>query len=237
MLERIAAGRTDLVFDWIERGHPVDATVAGGGLLTWCAYYGDVSAIRFLLGNGAALVELGEGLGLNGAAFHGHWRLCEFLLEQGADPNRPLEDSGEVPLHAALNRFESLEHEQVVRVLLARGADPNRVTIDGAETGCFMRDCRTYGEAPLHRAAAFGTRGSIELLLAGGARVDQPDARGDSPLSWASWANRPTDILRLLCFGPHRIHPDHQPMRANLIGWPVAPAASITCSTPSAMAK
>lgn len=86
MLERIAAGRTDLVFDWIERGHPVDATVAGGGLLTWCAYYGDVSAIRFLLGNGAALVELGEGLGLNGAAFHGHWRLCEFLLDRAPIP-------------------------------------------------------------------------------------------------------------------------------------------------------
>lgn len=223
MLERIAAGRTDLVLDWIEGGGAFDARVEGASLLQWCAYYGDVSAIRFLLGRGAALAGLGEGLGLNGAAFHGHWRLCEFLLERGADPNRTLEDCGEVPLHAALNRFESIEHEQVVRVLLAHGADPNRTTIDGAETGCFMRDCRTYGEAPLHRAAAFGTRGSIEALLAAGARLDQADARGDSPLSWASWANRSSDILRLLCFGPHRIHPDHRPMQVNLIGHPVAP--------------
>ena len=34
----------------------------------------------------------------------------------------------------------------------------NRATLASAETGCFMRDCRTKGETPLHRAAAFETR-------------------------------------------------------------------------------
>jgi len=53
----------------------------------WCAYYGDVTAVRLLLDRGETLATLGEDLGLNGAAFHGHWRLVEFLLEQGADPN------------------------------------------------------------------------------------------------------------------------------------------------------
>jgi hypothetical protein len=46
---------------------------------------GDVSAIKFLLANGASLESLGDNLDLNGAAFHGHWRLCQFLNERGAD--------------------------------------------------------------------------------------------------------------------------------------------------------
>ena len=32
-----------------------------------------------------------------------------------------------------------------------------------------MRDCRTKGETPLHRAAAFGGEETIDLLLAAGA--------------------------------------------------------------------
>lgn len=53
MLERIADGRTDLVFDYLAEGHPAGSTDGNGvSLLRWCAYYGDVSAIRFLLANG-----------------------------------------------------------------------------------------------------------------------------------------------------------------------------------------
>lgn len=221
MLERIAAGRTDLVFDWVAQGGAVDAEVENPSLIQWCAYYGDVSGIRFLLGKGVSIERLGNDLGLHGAAFHGHWRLCEFLIEQGADANFALEDCGEVPLHSALCKFESVEHEEVVRVLLARGADPNRHTLEGAETGCFMRDVRTRGETPLHRAAAYGTRGAIELLLKSGAKIDARDARGDSPLSWGSWANRSSDDLRLLCFDPHHIREGRKDMRSYLIGQPL----------------
>ena len=129
------------------------------------AYYGDVSAIRFLLDRGESLSSLGENHGLHGAAFHGHWQLCEFLLEQGADVNRATEDTGETPLHAALCTARRSAHDLVLRVLLARGADPHRVTKPGATTGAFMRDCRTKGETPLHRAAAFGSEDTIDLLL------------------------------------------------------------------------
>lgn len=223
MLDRIAAGRTDLIFEWVAQGEATNSRVDGAALVQWCAYYGDVSGIRFLHGNGVSLRELGSDLGLNGAAFHGHWQLCEFLLEQGADPNSALADTGETPLHAAFCRFESVEHEQVVRVLLARGADPDRATRNGVETGSFMRDCRTRGETPLHRAAAFGTPAAIALLLEAGARADRRDANGDSPLSWASWANRSTEVLRRLCFGQHRVNAHRNTMRDNLIGRPLAP--------------
>ena len=58
-----------------------------------------------------------------------------------------------------------------------------------------MRDCRTKAETPLHRAAAFGTEETIQLLLDAGARVDAKDMNGDSPLTWASWHLRPDSIL------------------------------------------
>jgi hypothetical protein len=223
MLDRIAAGRTDLVFDWVAQGGAATAVVEGAALARWCAYYGDVSGLRHLLAHGAALADLGWNLDLGGAAFHGHWRLCEFLIESGADPNRADPESGETPLHAALCSHESLAHEQVVRVLLARGADPNRVACAGAETGGFMRDARTRGEAPLHRAAAYGTAAAITALIEAGAQVDLRDAHGDTPLSWASFALRDTEVLRLLCFGDFQVRAGRKSMQAYLIGWPVEP--------------
>jgi ankyrin repeat protein len=176
--------------------------------MQWCAYYGDVSAIRHLLSCGASLDSLGENLDLNGASFHGHWQLCQFLVENGADVNHPLPETGETPLHAALCKANRPAYDLVLEVLLASGADPNRATRAGVETGSFMRDCRTRGETPLHRAAAFGTAGAIRLLLEAGAIVDARDANGDTPLSWASWHLRPGSILQMLCYGEHSISSD-----------------------------
>jgi ankyrin repeat protein len=221
MLARIADGRTDLVFDFLAAGHAANATDGDGTtLIRWCAYYGDVSAIRYLLAQGESLSSLGENLDLNGAVFHGHWQLCEFLLEQGADANHPLPDTGETPLHAALCKANSQAHELVIKVLLAHGANPNCATKPNQETGGFMRDCRTKGETPLHRAAAFGTERTIQMLLDAGAVVDAKDMNGDSPLGWASWYLRPDRILRLLCYGNFFIRPDRLSMEAYLRGTP-----------------
>jgi ankyrin repeat protein len=190
-------------------------------LLKWCAYYGDVSAIRYLLSRGASLDALGENFDLNGAAFHGHWQLCQFLLEHSADVNHALPDTGETPLHAALCKANRPAYNLVLRVLLAHGANPNCATEVGAETGAFMRDCRTKGETPLHRAAAFGDAEAIQLLLDAGAAVDARDAAGDTPLSWASWHLRPAAILRMLCHGDHKISPsaEHRYTSDHGMGW------------------
>jgi palmitoyltransferase len=51
--------------------------------------------------------------------------------------------------------------------------------------------------------------------------LDSRDAAGDSPLTWASWALRETAILRLLCFEPHRIHPDRRTTQVHLLGTPL----------------
>jgi palmitoyltransferase len=224
MFDRIRNGRTDLVLDYLRSGKPAHACDEGGvTLLQWCAYYGDVTALRFLLEHGETLNHLGPNHDLHGAAFHGHWRLCQFLLEHGAEAAWRDPDNGETALHSALCKFDSVDHERVVRVLLAFGAKPNVATQVAKETGGFMRDVRTRGETPLHRAAAFGTAKAIELLLNAGAAIDARDAYGDSPLSWASWHLRDDAILRQLCFGEHRIHPERRTMHESLLGEPQTP--------------
>jgi len=221
MLDRIVDGRTDLVFDYLAQGHPADSTDEQGvSLLKWCAYYGDVSAIRYLVAHGAVLASLGENLDLNAASFHGHWQLCQFLIERGADVNHSDPDTGETALHSALCTANRLAHDLVVQVLLAAGADPNSVTKPLRETGSFMRDCRTKAETPLHRAAAFGTPDTVQLLLDAGARIDAKDMNGESPLSWASWYARPDSVLRKLCYGDFSIRAGRQSMEAYLLGKP-----------------
>lgn len=202
MFERIAEGRTDLVMDMIAAGTPATAKDARGvSLIQWCAYHGDVTAIRFLLLNGERLAALGDNLDLNGAVFHGHTQLVQFLIESGADVNHPLPDTGETPLHAALCKTGRPEFDDILKLLLDAGANPNVATTPDVETGGFMRDVRTKGETPLHRAAAFGSEKAITLLREKGAVVDARDANGDTPLTWASWHLRPRTILRLLTYG------------------------------------
>jgi len=221
LVDRIANGRTDLVFDFVGAGHPATfADKEGASLLSWCAYYGDVSAIRFLLSQGERLESLGPNLGLDTAAFHGHWRLCEFQLEHGADANYADQNSGETALHAALCTEARPGCAVAVEVLLAAGADPNRRTKPGAATGGFMRDCRTKGETALHRAAAFGSVDTIQRLLDAGATIDARDMNGDTPLGWASWYTRPDAVLRKLCYGEFHVREGRKSMEGYLLGVP-----------------
>lgn len=206
MLQQIADGRTDLVFEYVSQGNSASCRGDDGvSLMQWCAYHGDVSAIRFLISRGASLQELGPNLDLNGAVFHGHKELCEFLIEQGADVNHPMPETGETPLHSALCKTDNRTFNPVLKVLLTHGANPHVTTIPGIETDSFMRDCRTKGETPLHRAAAFGDAEAIQMLLDAGANKEARDAFGDTPLSWASWYLRPRPILRMLCYGSYSV--------------------------------
>ena len=221
MLEKIAEGRTDLVFDYVEMGNPPNSRTSDGtSLIQWCGYYGDVSAIKFLLRKGETLQSLGKDTGLNAAAFHGHWRLCQFLIESGADVNYRGAVTGETPLHAALSSHRAAQH-WVVKVLLGAGADPNIATNPSAESGAFMRDVRTRGETAMHRAAAFASEETIQLLLDAGGKLDAKDANGDSPLTWASWHLRPDSVLRKLLYGGFSIRPGRRTMDSNLLGTPL----------------
>lgn len=205
----IEGGRTDQIVPYLEAGgDPARVSSNGVSLLQWCAYHGDATAVRCLIGAGAPPVQLGENLDLNGAVFHGHVGLVDCLIELGADVNWPLADTGETPLHAALCKSADDRFGAIVKRLLEAGANPNCATHPGVVTGAFMRDVRTRGETPLHRAAAYASAGVIQTLIAAGAKIDARDANGDSPLGWASWHLRPRSILRLLCFPPHQVRDD-----------------------------
>ena len=229
MLEEIRDGRTDKVFDYLSDGNTAQTRDENGvSLASWCAYHGDVSALRLLLQEGESLQSLGENLGLHAAAFHGHWQLCQFLVENGADANHQLKDTGESPLHAAVCKANRPIYDHVLEILLAAGADPNMTTKVNVETGSFMRDCRTRAETPLHRAAAFGTGRCIEMLLAAGADPEAKDLHGDSPLSWASWHLRPPAILRLLCYGDYTVHAGNDSSYDHGAGWGQLDASMMT---------
>jgi hypothetical protein len=69
MLDELADGRTELTFDLLEAGTAADYKAESGiSLMQRCAYYGDVSAIRYLLLKDASLTSPGQDMGLNTAA-------------------------------------------------------------------------------------------------------------------------------------------------------------------------
>ena len=201
ILDRIARGRTDLVFklfkldDWrsiLNEGHVKP--------LQWFVYYNDTTALRAVLNAGGDLTSIDLDRELGHASFFGHWKVADFLISHGADVNYALPDTGETPLHSALCKAGRPYFLYVIKLLVENGADVNARTIAGAESGAFMRDVRTKGETPLHRAAAYGDEAMIEYLLEHGADKEARDVHGNSPISWASEHLRPGSILHLLSF-------------------------------------
>ena len=211
ILEYISRGRTDYIIHltgkpgWKEKLH--DGPVKP---LQWLVYYNDTTGLRAVLEAGGNLdsIKLNEELG--NAAFFGHWKVCDFLINQGADVNAPADKTHETPLHNALAKAGRPYYFYVVKLLVDKGADVNARTVPGMETEAFMRDVRTKGETPLHRAAAYADEQTVRYLIDHGADKESKDINGDSPLSWASEHLRPGSILSLLSYGDHRIGEAHK---------------------------
>ena len=204
--DRISRGRTDLVFELLKQPDWRDLLHVGQvKLLQWFVYYNDTTALKAILAAGGDLTSIDLGRELGNASFFGHWKVADFLIVHGADVNWSVPETGETPLHSALCKAGRPYFLYVVRLLVENGADVNARTIPGVAIDAFMRDVRTKGETPLHRAAAYGDEAMIEYLLEHGADKTARDAHGNSPISWASEHLRPGSILHLLSFEGHRV--------------------------------
>jgi ankyrin repeat protein len=211
IFELISRGRTEYILelmimpDWKNLLHEGQVKV-----LQWLVYYNDLTGLKAVLQAGGTLESINLNEELGNAAFFGHWKICEFLIKHGADVNAGRSDTKETPLHNALSKAGRPYYFYTVKLLVDKGADPNAKTIPGIATGAFMRDVRTKGETPLHKAAAYADLKTISYLLEHGADKTARDANGDSPISWASEHLRPGTILSLLSFGEHRIGESHK---------------------------
>ena len=201
ILDRISRGRTDLVFELLKLDRWKDVLHEGQVKpLQWFVYYNDTTALKAVLNAGGDLSSIDLDSELGHASFFGHWKVVDFLILQGADVNWSVPDTGETPLHSALCKAGRPYFLYVLKLLVENGADVNAKTIPGRESGAFMRDVRTKGETPLHRAAAYGDEAMIQYLLDNGADKQARDANGASPIGWASEHLRPGSILHLLSF-------------------------------------
>ncbi len=210
ILQLISRGRTDLIIELMRL--PEWQKLLNQGQvkpLQWLVYYNDLTGLKAVMGNGGTLESIDLHRELGNAAFFGHWKVCNFLVNQGADVNYKLEQTNETPLHNALAKAGRPYYFYVVRLLVENGADVNARTNPGIETGAFMRDVRTKGETPLHRAAAYADDQTITFLIKNGADKEAKDANGNTPLSWASEHLRPGRILALLAYGKYSVGEAH----------------------------
>ena len=118
----------------------------------------------------------------------------KILIEHGAEVDQGYIPSNETPLHHATAPMGK-ENLEVIKFLLEHKANPNAKTIPNINSNNFYHGAKTKGETPLHRAAAFCSSETIELLLAFGAKKDSLDINGETPLSWACWYRRPKGLI------------------------------------------
>ena len=118
----------------------------------------------------------------------------KLLVDNGSNIELGYAPSNETPLHHATAPMGT-ENIEVINYLLENNANPNSKTISNIDSHNFYKGAKTKGETPLHRAAAFCSIQTIDLLLSFGASKDNLDINGDNPLSWACWYRRPKPLI------------------------------------------
>lgn len=101
-------------------------------------------------------------------------------IEQQDDINRPEGDSGYAAIHWSCHYGQLNTTEK----LLEYGSNPNLLA-------------RNY-ISPLHLAAASGHHEIVRLLISRGAKVDQMDILGNTPLHYAAGGNFPHSTNEIL---------------------------------------
>jgi ankyrin repeat protein len=171
----------------------------GATALQWAVYGDDLETTDLLIRAGAKVATANR-YGITPLALactNGNAAIVERLLEAGADPNSTSADGETVLMTAA--RAGSLA---VVTRLMARGADVNARESYRGQTALMWAVAQdhpavakalldhsadvharsTGGFAPMIFAVRSGSRASVEVLLAAGARVDETAPDGSTSL-------------------------------------------------------
>jgi ankyrin repeat protein len=191
----------------------------GRTALQLAAIAGKESAVTRLLTNGAEIESRDRtdrtGMtALHLAAKAGHMAVVQTLVERGADIEAGFETGWEQLRPLGLATREG--HEDTVRLLLRLGADyrwtdgahqnllhhashgPNPALVQFAlDKGFDVNSKGLFDATPLHFAARNGRVSNGQLLLKNGARLNQADCSGLTPL-WEAVVFEKTKFVRLL---------------------------------------
>jgi uncharacterized protein len=154
--------------------------------LVEAARFGQIERVRQMLATDGTLVDradLSGNTALMFAAKQGFAEIVEFLLQQGADPNRAGGKFAVTPLMLAA----SAGHVTIAQRLLAAGAEAKTANTDGSTA--------------LMAATLAGSPETVTLLLAAGAEVNAIDRDGDTPLNIAIIKNQSAIVRQLLSAG------------------------------------
>ncbi len=184
----------------IEHGATVNVATKQGitPLLVAAAAHGNAATLRYLLDKGADLQAQdtdGEDA-LMRAALSGDADMVKLLLDRGANAKRA-DKSG----NTALTNATTFPDSQRIQMLLEAGSDPNALN---TFAGMVKKGpiALTHMSA-LMTAVPFSDQKTITLLLKAGARVNEKDIRGMTPLmlSIATDHAQPNTVRQLIAAG------------------------------------
>jgi uncharacterized protein len=163
--------------------------------LVRASQHGDLATVRKLVEAGADVNSVGDHR--MGSLLTFTPAVVEYLLSQGADPNRQTNESG----NPVLLGIAYLNNVGCVRLLLGAGADPNAVVKDS-------------GETPLHSALAGASQNVsaadrhevVKLLIEYGADPNRRTVRGVQSLAfWRDVRTRwETPLHRAAAYGSEK---------------------------------
>ncbi|MDB6059839.1 MAG: tankyrase-2 isoform [Verrucomicrobiales bacterium] len=178
----------------------------------------DIRKIKDMIQNSPDLINVAvnsdDGTPLQKACIHGHLKVAEFLLANGANINVRTEKVSPPLICAAVHG-----HKALVDLLLSKGADIETqstvtyhyqtalmcaafrgfktITQTLLEHGAKVNATDDTGRTAVHRAAENGYPEIAELLLTNKARVDATTLEKKTPLHLACDANR-VDVVKVL---------------------------------------
>ena len=177
-LREMAANSPDLLNASDGKDTPLNRAAANG----W------VKAAEFLIANGAQIEREGAKSPLISAAWAGHKRMVELLLDKGANLEYSPDLPGSTPLMVACASGRAA----VARLLIERGANVNAAISSHVKPT--LSSVENFGKTVLHSAVTGSDVSIVRTLLEKGAKPDVVSDR-QTPLSLAVGDRAKVDVL------------------------------------------